>query len=275
MPYAISGGVNLFYESTGSGPAIVFVHEFAGDYRSWESQVRYLSRRFRCVTFNARGYPPSDVPDDIEQYSHAHAVTDIANVMRAANIASAHIVGLSMGGYAALNFAIAHPDKARSVVVTAAGHGSDDREQFLRDCDALAEKILSVGMEEGTADYANGRTRCRLKEKDPRGFDEFLRCFIEHSALGTALTARGFQMRRPTIYELETALRRLTVPALIVAGDDDEPCLAPALFMKRMIPDAQLWIVPHTTHQINLEEPDAFNRAVLDFATDVERRTQG
>ncbi|MBU9606174.1 alpha/beta fold hydrolase [Burkholderia multivorans] len=272
MPFASSDGVKLFYEVTGQGPTIVFLHEFAGDYRNWTSQVRSLSQRFRCITFNARGYPPSDVPDDIESYSHIHAVEDIASVLRAAGVSNAHIVGLSMGGYAALCFAIAHPEMTRSIVAAAVGHGSDAPEQFRGASEALSTRILTEGLDVGAADYLNGPIRRKLKEKDPRGFDEFIRQFAEHSAIGTALTARGCQMRRPTLYELEAPLRELKAPALIVAGDDDEPCLAPSLFLKRTIPNARLWVLPNTSHAINLEEPGAFNCAVLDFINDVERQ---
>ncbi|WP_175775340.1 alpha/beta fold hydrolase [Burkholderia anthina] len=274
MPTASSNGVNLFYEVTGQGPAIVFLHEFAGDHRNWAPQVHALSQRFRCITFNARGYPPSDVPDDIESYSHLHAVADIANVLKAAGVSNAHVVGLSMGGYAALCFAIAHPDMTRSIVVAAAGHGSDAPEPFRAASEALSTRILAQGLEVGAADYLNGPIRRKLKEKDPRGFDAFLRQFAQHSAIGTALTAKGCQMRRPTLYALEMPLRELNVPALIVAGDDDEPCLAPSLFLKRTIPNARLWVLPNTSHAINLEEPDAFNRAVLDFINDVERQIE-
>jgi pimeloyl-ACP methyl ester carboxylesterase len=277
VPFASSDGANLYVESTGTGTPIVFVHEFAGDYRNWENQVRFFGRRFRCITFNARGYPPSDVPDDPKQYSQAHAVEDIANVIRHCNVDRAHIVGLSMGGYATLNFGLAHPEMARSLVVTGAGHGSDPdkRDQFLRDSDELADRLVTLGMQEGIVHYANSTIRRRYKEKDPRGFDEFNRQFAEHSAMGSSLTTRGYQMKRPTIYQLEAELKRMMVPTLIVSGDDDEPCLQPALFMKRTIPDSRLWIVPRTTHPVNLEEPDAFNRVVLDFITQRDQLTQG
>ncbi len=277
MAFAQSNGVNLFVESTGDGVPIVFVHEFAGDHRNWEQQVRFFGRRFRCITFNARGYPPSDVPQDVEQYSQTHAVDDIANVMRHEKIDRAHIVGLSMGGYATLNFGLKYPWMARSLVIAGAGHGSDPatREQFLRDSADLAHRLVTLGMEEGIVHYANSPIRRRYKEKDPRGFAEFNRQFAEHSALGSSLTTRGYQMRRPTIYSLEADLKRMQVPALIVTGDDDGPCLEPALFMKRTIPDARLWVMPHTTHAVNLEEPDAFNRVVLDFISDIDRQTKG
>lgn len=274
MALANSNGVNLYVESTGSGTPIVFVHEFAGDHRNWENQVRFFSRRFRCITYNARGYPPSEVPEDIEHYGQSHAVEDIANVMRHCGVKNAHIVGLSMGGYATLNFGLAHPEMARSLVIVGAGHGSDPekRDQFLRDSAELAERLVTLGMQEGIVHYANSAIRRRYKEKDPRGFEEFNRQFAEHSALGSSLTTRGYQMRRSTIYELGSKLREMSVPSLIVTGDDDEPCLAPALFMKRTIPDARLWVVPRTTHPVNLEEPDAFNRVVLDFITETDQK---
>jgi pimeloyl-ACP methyl ester carboxylesterase len=277
VPFASSDGANLYVESTGTGTPIVFVHEFAGDYRNWENQVRFFARRFRCITFNARGFPPSDVPDDPKQYSQAHAVEDIVNVIRYCNVDRAHIVGLSMGGYATLNFGLTHPEMARSLVVTGAGHGSDPdkRDQFLRDSDELADRLVTLGMQEGIVHYANSTIRRRYKEKDPRGFDEFNRQFAEHSAMGSSLTTRGYQMKRPTIYQLEAELKRMMVPTLIVSGDDDEPCLQPALFMKRTIPDSRLWIVPRTTHPVNLEEPDAFNRVVLDFVTQIDQLTPG
>lgn len=273
MQFAESNGVRLFVESTGTGAPIVFVHEFAGDYRNYDDQVRFFGPHFRCITFNARGYPPSDVPNDVEQYGQAFAVEDIAGVMRWAGVESAHIVGVSMGGYATLNFGLTYPEKARSLTIVGAGHGSDParREQFLRDSGELAERLLTLGMEQGIVHYANSPIRRRFKEKNPRGFEQFNRQFAEHSALGSSLTTRGYQMRRKTIYELEAQMRALRVPALIVTGDDDEPCIEPALFMKRTIPDARLWIVPRTTHAVNLEEPEAFNRVVFDFISAVER----
>lgn len=274
MPFVNSNGVRLYCESTGVGIPIVFVHEFAGDYRSWEPQVRYFARRFQCITFNARGYPPSDVPDDVELYSQALAVDDVANVIRHFDIDRAHVVGLSMGGYAAINFGLTYPQMALSLVVAGAGHGSDPdkRVQFLQDTTELADRLIKLGMQEGIVHYANSSVRRRYKEKDPRGFEAFNRHFAEHSPVGSALTARGYQLRRPTIYGLEAGLRIMDVPTLIITGDEDEPCLESALFMKRCIPDARLWVAPRTTHAVNLEEPDLFNRIVRDFLSDVTNK---
>ena len=274
MPLADSNGTRLYAESTGSGTPIVFVHEFAGDYRNWENQVRYFARRYRCITFNARGYPPSDVPQDPQLYSQSHAVQDIAAVMQHFGVAKAHIVGLSMGAYATLNFGIAHPDLALSLVVAGAGHGSDPhmREQSMKEFEELAQRLLTLGMPDAIADYAQSPNRRRYREKDLRGFEEFNQQFAGHSAYGSAMTLRGCQQRRPTIYQLKEQMQKLHVPTLVITGDDDEPCLEPSVFMKRHIPDAQLLVVPRTSHPVNLEEPDAFNRAVFNFITGVDGR---
>src|SRR5436309_6678410 len=118
-------GVRLYYEDAGAGTAIVFVHEFGGDHRSWEPQLRHFARRHRCVTFAARGYPPSDVPETVDAYSQTRAVQDIVAVMDAAGIDRAHVVGLSMGGFAALHFGLDAGARARSIVVAGAGYGAE------------------------------------------------------------------------------------------------------------------------------------------------------
>lgn len=272
MSYAESAGVRLYVEETGNGTPIVFIHEFAGDLRNWEHQVRVLSRQYRCITFNARGYPKSDTPRQVEQYSQELAVEDVANVLRHCGVERAHIVGLSMGGYTALNFAIAHPEMTLSVVAASVGHGSDPdkRQAFLTGNATLADRILELGMQAGADHYLNGPARRRFREKDPRGSAEFNRQFAEHSPLGAALTKRGLQLLRPTVYELKSQLTDMKALTLIIAGDDDDPCLEPSLFLKRTIPDSRLWVVPRTTHTVNLEEPDGFNRAVADFLASVE-----
>jgi pimeloyl-ACP methyl ester carboxylesterase len=272
ISYADADGVRLATASVGAGTPVVFIHELAGDMRNWETQVQAFSRHHRCLTFNARGYPPSDVPSDPLRYSQALAIGDLVAVLRHHGVEQAHVVGLSMGGYAALNFALAHPDKTLSVVAAGTGHGSDPetRDEFLAGTAALAERIAGLGLEAGGHDYLLGPTRRRFREKDPAGFAAFNRQFAEHSALGTELTIRGCQLQRPTLQALERQLARLSVPTLLIAGDDDDPCLAAGVYLKRTIPNARLSVLPRTTHTVNLEEPDAFNRVVLDFLADVD-----
>lgn len=268
MPFATTDdGVRLHFEESGSGTAIVFVHEFGGDHRSWEPQMRYFSRVHRCVTFGARGYPPSDVPDDASSYSQARAAADIAGVMDAAGIDRAHIVGLSMGGFATLHFGMDHGSRAASLVVAGAGYGAEKQfEDYFRGVsNAVADQFEAQGAEKFSHTYAMAASRIPFLEKDPRGHAEFRQMLGEHSARGSANTMRGVQARRPSIYDLEDRLKTMHIPTLVIAGDEDDHCLQPALFLKRTIPASGVLILPKTGHTINLEEPDLFNRSVADF----------
>jgi pimeloyl-ACP methyl ester carboxylesterase len=265
-------GVRLAVEDTGSGTAILFVHEFAGDMRSFEPQVRFFSRMYRCVTFNARGYPPSDVPPEPERYSQERARDDIRDVMDGLGIQGAHIVGVSMGGFAALHFGLAYPYRARSLVLGGVGYGApaEKRAQFAEECEAAARRFETLPIAEAAASYGRGPTRVQFENKDPRGYAEFLSALAEHDPTGLANTLRGVQKRRPSIFDLAEELRALAVPSLIITGDEDDPCLEASLFMKRQIPSSGLVVLPCTGHTLNLEEPAAFNDALARFFAAVE-----
>lgn len=274
MPFADSNGVRLYYEEAGRGTAIVFVHEFSGDFRSWEAQMRHFSRRYRCVAFNARGYPPSEVPASPSKYSHTLASDDIANVMRHLGIARAHIIGCSMGAYATLMFGLRHPRRALSLTTVGAGAGGildpRQRAQFLRDTEANARRFEAEGLEGAAKRYRKAPNRIQLENKDPRAFREFFERFSEHSAVGHANTLRGVQLRRPPLYTMEKQLARLKVPLHAFVGDEDESALNPSLFIKRTCSAARLTVVPATGHLVNVEEPDLFNRMAGDFLTLVD-----
>lgn len=265
-------GVQLYYEDSGAGRPILFIHEFSGDHRAWELQVRYFARRYRCITYNARGYPPSEVPESVDRYSQRRAVDDAVNVLDHLRIDKAHIVGLSMGGFAALNFGIHYPQRAVSLVVGAAGMGAepDKNAQFRREVEVVAQRWETEGAEKFAPIYGSGPGREQLELKDSRGFKEFIDQLSEHSAKGAALTLRGVQARRPSPFELVAELEKLVVPTLIIHGDEDRSCLGTGAFLKRTIPSAGLMVFPKTGHTINLEEPALFNFALQDFFTQVE-----
>jgi pimeloyl-ACP methyl ester carboxylesterase len=270
MPVAAINGVTLHYEVTGDGPPVVFSHEFGGDGESWTPQVRYFSRLYRCVTYNNRGFPPSSVPERLEDYSQDILVDDLRALMDHLGIDRAHIVGLSMGGNVALNFALRYPGRCHGIVVAGCGGGTTDRERFEKDVTEVVTMLGTEGLEAFADRYAVGAARLPFKRKDPHGWQEFRAALSRHSALGSALTIQGVQRNRPTIFSLKEQLNRLDVPTLVLIGDEDEPCVDPAVFMKREIPTAGLVVIPQSGHAINLEEPAAFNAAVADFFRLVE-----
>ena len=273
MPYATTDdGVRLHYEETGSGTPLIFVHEFAGDHRSWEPQMRHFGQRYRAITYAARGYPPSDVPAEVAKYSQARAADDIASVLDHLGIAKAHVVGLSMGGFATLHFGFRHPARAMSLCVAGCGYGAEagQREKFRSEVDAVAAFLDSQGIGAFAAKYAYGPTRVQFENKDPRGFAEFRQQLAEHSAVGARNTQLGVQKERPSLYDLVDQMKALTVPTLILTGDEDWPCLQPALLMKQTIPSAALSVMPNCGHTINIEDPDQFNRLVGEFLVQVD-----
>jgi len=274
MTHVLSGSTRLHVESTGEGDPIVFVHEFGSDLREWEDQVRHFSRTHRCITYNARGYPPSDVPEDPDTYGWELAVADLLAVLDGLDIERAHVVGLSMGGYAVLQFALAHPLRVSSVVAAGAGSGSAPavRDTWPAYAAAAAKGFLDRGMAAMADEIGNGATRIQLKRKNPRAWQEFMDHLREHSPLGMSNTMARYQALRPSLYDFRDAFAVMTVPVLLAVGDEDEPCLETNLMLKQTIPTAGLWIQPHTGHAINLEEPAAFNAMVEAFLHHVERR---
>jgi pimeloyl-ACP methyl ester carboxylesterase len=266
-------GVGLHTESTGTGPAILFVHEFAADHRTWTEQVADLSADFRCIVYSARGYPPSDVPSDPGAYSYRHAAADAIAVLDGLGIDRAHVVGLSMGGYCALQLGILHPDRVLSLLVSSAGSGSrpDGRDAYIAETNAVVAAFRDQGSIAVAGKLANGPSRIQLRRKNEVAWQEFVRQLGEHSAEGMALTVVGVQQSRPSLADIVEDLRGITAPTLILNGDEDEACLEPGLLLKRTIATAGYQVVPNSGHALNLEEPQLYNQVIRRFADAASR----
>ena len=274
MPKAFINGVNLYYEVTGQGFPLVLGHEFCADYESWDHQVRFLQRRYQVITYNARGWPPSDVPTNPLDYSWEHGVEDLYQLLRHLDIKQAYIGGLSLGGYVSLVFGMAHPEMAKGLILAATGAGAffdkDERKEWERLMEINAQRIETEGMAKIKDEYAHEDKRIQLRHKDPKAWKKYYDALGTHSSIGSANTVRRFIIPRPTIFELESKLKQIKVPTLILTGDEDDPCVEPSLFMKRNIPHSGLVIFPQSGHTINVEEPELFNWSVLDFLTSVD-----
>jgi pimeloyl-ACP methyl ester carboxylesterase len=262
-------GTKLYYEETGAGTPVVFVHEFAGDYRTWEAQMRHFARSHRCVTYSQRGYPPSDVPEDPARYGQDFARADAIALMDALGIERAHVVGHSMGAYTALHIGLRHPQRCISVTAAGCGWGSlpdaAARAGMRNVALETAKMFRDKSMAEAAAIYGDGAMRQPQKYKDPRGYAEFIRMLSEHSSRGHALTMEMLQAKRPNFWDLEAGLKKFSVPLLIVVGDEDESCLDGSIFLKRTAPTAGLLVMPRSGHDIPTEEPAAFNAALADL----------
>ena len=270
MPSVVTAdGTELYVEETGRGTPVVFIHEYAGDYRSWEPQMRYLGRQHRCVTYSQRGYPPSGVPSDPARYSQDIARDDVIAVMDALGIGKAHVVGHSMGAYTALHVGIRYPQRCLSVTAAGCGWGSTADAAKRDAMKALAAETGRMFVDEGIASaaakYADAPMRQSFKNKNPRGWAEFARMLAEHSAEGHAHTMLNLQLKRPTLWEMETQLKKFSVPLLVIVGDEDDLCLDGSVFLKRTVPTAALLVLPRAGHTINSEEPAAVNAALAEL----------
>jgi 3-oxoadipate enol-lactonase len=268
MPYAVTrDDVRLYFEEVGHGTPILFLHEFAADHTNWEPQMRYFSRRHRCIAYSARGYTPSDVPPSPEAYSYEHFYTDALAVLDHLMLEAAHFVGLSMGSYSSLQVALHAPTRVRSMTMAGVGSGSslENLEAFRAQCRANAEQFESLGAAEVAKVTREAPGRIPFLVKDPRGHADFYAALARHDAKGSANTMRGFQGGRPSIYTLTAPIEKVTTPALIICGDEDDACIEPSLFLKKHLPASGLTFFPKSGHVLNLEEPSLFNAAVERF----------
>jgi pimeloyl-ACP methyl ester carboxylesterase len=268
-------GTKLYYEEAGAGTPVIFVHEYAGDYRTWEPQMRFFSRSHRCVTYSQRGYPPSDVPTDPERYSQDIFRDDVIAVMDGLKIDKAHIVGHSMGAATALHVGIRYPQRCISVTAAGCGYGSSPDAAKVEEARAASRETGKMFAETSMANaavlYGDGPTRQTHKHKDPRGYAHFIQMLSEHSALGHSLTMLNLQAKRPTLWEMEADLKRFSVPLLVLVGDDDEWCVDGSIYLRRTVPTAGLVVIPRSGHTITSEEPDKFNAAVAELFAEAER----
>lgn len=272
MHVTAKDGTRLYVETAGeTGTPILFIHEFGGNYDAWEPQMSFFARRHRCITYAARGYAPSDIPQDVEKYSQAIAAEDAVAVLDGLGIEKAHIVGLSMGGFATVHFGLMFPDRALSLTVAGAGYGCEkETEAYFRGVSLKVAENFEKDPKQFSKIYALGASRVQFQNKDRRGWAAFAERLSHHSAIGAPNTMRGVQVRRPSFWDLEDRLKTMMVPTLVIVGDEDDHCLQPGIFLKKTIPACGLSVFPKTGHTLNLEEPAAFNALVADFITQAE-----
>ncbi|GGF61223.1 alpha/beta hydrolase [Azorhizobium oxalatiphilum] len=272
MHVTTKDGIRLYVEEAGEGTPILFIHEFGGNHASWEPQMRFFARRHRCITYAARGYAPSDIPTDMEQYSQSIAADDAVAVLDGLGIEKAHIVGLSMGGFCTVHFGLRTPERALSLTVAGAGYGCEKEfEEYFRGVSRdVADNFERVGAKEFSKIYGLGASRVQFQNKDPRGWKEFSDRLATHSDIGAAMTMRGVQARRPSFWDLEEGLKAMMVPTLVMVGDEDDHCLQPGIYLKKTIPACGLSVFPKAGHTLNLEEPALFNAQLAEFIAQVE-----
>ena len=210
---------------------------------------KFFSRYYNCITYSARGYPPSQVPESIEKYSQERAWRDILDVIDKLNIEKAHIIGLSMGGFATLHFGINCPNRALSLTIAGCGYGAkadikNKNEGFAEESEKNAKDILDNGIEKFGNDYGLGSSRVQFQNKHYNSWKIFNERLINHQSSWLCKHLLGVQSKRPNLYELQEKIKEIKVPALIINGDEDDMCLEVGIYLKRNISSSGLVVVP-------------------------------
>ena len=248
MPRLNRDGVDLYYEVHGSGPPLILTHGYSSTSAMWQGQIAALSRHHKLVLWDMRGHGQSDYPADATAYSEALTVADIAALLDAVGAKQAIVGGLSLGGYMSLAFYRSHPERVRALLIIDTGPGfknDESREGWNKTSRATADRYETEGLallERGSAERRTAR---------------------HTSAKGLALAARGMLTQRDA--GVITSLPDIRVPSIVVVGSEDTPFLAASDYMAAKIPGAKLVTLPAAGHAANIDQPAAFNAAVLGF----------
>jgi pimeloyl-ACP methyl ester carboxylesterase len=253
MPTAQLNGVEIYYEDHGSGYPVVMTHGYSSTSAMWQGQVGPLTERYRLITWDMRGHGGTDSPAEQSAYSEAHTVEDMAALLRHLGIEQAVIGGLSLGGYMSLAFNLVHPEMVKALILCDTGPGYRNpkgREAWNETAFKRAERFEEQGLE------ALGRSP-EVEAVRNR----------HRSAEGLAKSARGMLAQFDS--RVIDSLEGITVPTLIIVGANDTPFLAGTDYMANKIPNARKVVIPDAGHAANIDQPEAFNRAVLEFLNDV------
>jgi pimeloyl-ACP methyl ester carboxylesterase len=250
MPKLNRDGVELYYEVHGEGPPVLLTHGYSSSSHMWEGQVAAFSKDHKLITWDMRGHGRSDYPDDQDAYTEAATVADMAAILDAVGAKSAVIGGLSLGGYMSLAFHLAHPGRTRALLIVDTGPGYKSeapREAWNATAIKRAERLEAEGL--------------------PTGGGAETRTAPHRDATGLAKAARGMLTQHDA--RVISSLPDIRVPALVVVGADDAPFLAASDYMAAKIPGARKVVIPAAGHAANIDQPEAFNAAVLGFLADL------
>jgi len=248
MPSIDRFGVKIHYESHGSGPVILLSHGYSATSRMWVGQIEALSRDHTLIVWDMRGHGQSDCPADQSLYTQDATIEDMAAILDAVGAKSAIVGGLSLGGYMSLAFYVKHPERVRALLIIDTGPG------FKKD--EAREGWNKYALETAGDFEKNGLQRLKSRGAEMASAQH-------RSADGLIHAARGMLTQRDAT--VINALPEIGVPSLVVVGANDKPFLAAADYMAAKIPGAEKVVIADAGHAANIDQPAAFNAAVLSF----------
>ncbi|MBE1281739.1 MAG: alpha/beta fold hydrolase [Rhodobacteraceae bacterium] len=274
--FQTSDGLSLFFEEAGSGTPIVFVHEFGGDYRSWHLQVSALAPEFRCITYSARGFHPSAIPQDRSQYGQTYSTADLLALIDHLGLDMVHVVGTSMGSFTSLNFALTHPDRVASVTLVGNSSGPRDeteRSRYRKDWIGH-ERLLREerGGDGAVAVLEEDPAYQSFQKNDPENWSIYAANLRGQSAQGAIHVLSTVHWNRRSLFDDVERLRAFDKPVMLVTGGDDYYLVGETnAFLNDTLPDVRWHRFPATGHLVNIEQADQFNRLLAGFVGRLSR----
>jgi pimeloyl-ACP methyl ester carboxylesterase len=247
-------GVELYYEVHGEGPPVLLTHGYSSSSHMWEGQVGPFSKKYKLITWDMRGHGHTDYPEDQALYTEAETVADMAGILDAVGAKQAVIGGLSLGGYMSLAFHLAHPERTQALLIIDTGPGykkDEPRAGWNKTSIQRAERLEAEGL--------------------PKGGGAETRTAPHRDATGLAKAARGMLTQHDD--RVISSLPNIAVPSIVVVGADDTPFIAASDYMAAKIPGAQKAVIPNAGHASNIDQPEAFNTAVLGFLDSLKLET--
>ena len=252
-------GVTLYVDDGGEGPAVLLVHEFGGDWRSWDAVTGDLRRDHRCIRFSARGFLPSDAPADRSFYGQDRQVRDLLTIADRLGLARFHLVGLSMGSFTSLMFALTHANCITSLTLMGCSSGPANDVERSTYRDELENEIELLDRQAGEGAirwFANDPAYQRVAGKAPQVWRAYLDRLGKQSVIGAVNTLRTVHWDRMSLYNHESALCEMKVPTLLIHGDEDHSFIAPTNeFLEGTLPVCRRVVLPKTGHLVHIEEP--------------------
>lgn len=244
-------GVGLYYEVHGKGPVILLTHGYSATSQMWKGQIAPLTKDHTLVIWDMRGHGQSDSPEDQALYSEEKTVGDMAALLDLVEAKKAIVGGLSLGGYMSMAFWRAHPDRTAALLIidTGPGYKNDEaREGWNANARKTAQRFEDEGLDQ-------------LKSRSAE-----MAQASHRSAAGLARAGRGMLTQRDA--RVISSLPEINVPSLVLVGADDKPFLNATDYMAAKIPGSRKVVIPNAGHAANIDQPAAFNEAVLSFLSD-------
>jgi pimeloyl-ACP methyl ester carboxylesterase len=258
------GDLTVSVTDTGDGPPVVLLHGLACGGRMWTHQIRALKERFRVIAYDQRGHGQTDAPAAATSYSAGHLARDLVGVLDALKIERAAIVGFSLGGGSALALAASKPERVSRLVLADVGAGADDPVKI----DALARRWGDLIRRGDTDELVCEMLRSELfkwyARRNARRRNHMAALIRATPIDGLRFTLSEVLAKRKSLFRA-TTLTSIRVPTLVMVGEYDYVCSKASRLLAQTIPDASLKVIAHSGHMSPLEQPAAFNAALLEF----------